>query len=641
MFKRISLICLLLISKALFATEVKVIPEVHQGKLITSDNPSPQNRFQETIINQTEIQESPLATIQSLLKQEQSIVRLTHPSGDSSQSALSIRGFGDNAQANSLILIDGFPLTNPSLLAPNINAIALIDIAKVTIIQGSEGSLWGDQAVGGVVMIETRHPEHWMRDLFLGIGNQNQKFFSGLLGNQFANGFFFKIFGFADSNDHDRAHNQQRDYNLRLEGGRDYSNGMSLINMQTYTTQINFPGGLTAAQFMDNPRQATNNKNYFKYNTTLLQLLNKQLLSAHWLLETRLAQQKIMGKGFVFLNSTINEWQNNVEPRFIGQINQYKITVGYYGLANYYQLKNRLNLNQARSQQHHVYLQTSFPIRKEIQATLGTRSAWQIMRTEKIQGQPISSTSHIWVGEMGLRLQPSAAWELFLRRDGNFRFVKANEATWTPANVSILKAQTGVSYEAGIGWSQALQKTQLRFYVLNLQNEIAFDTQQTPEEPFGSFNNFPRTQRLGFTLTEHYQFSPSIVLDGQLNYVNPKVTAGVFSGKQIPAVPLWNGNLGLAYQFTTNWLVKYYILYTGARFASDDLENTGSKLPPYWLNNVALQYMLTWCNISAEIENLFNQTYAAYALFDTSSHEKLFYPGAGRSYLLTLKINID
>ena len=81
---------------------------------------------------------------------------------DSSQTALSIRGFGDNAAANSLILVDGFPLANVSLLTPNFNSIALSDIERIDIIQGSQGSLWGNQAVGGVLNIVTRHPEKWL-----------------------------------------------------------------------------------------------------------------------------------------------------------------------------------------------------------------------------------------------------------------------------------------------------------------------------------------------------------------------------------------------------------------------------------------------------------------------------------------------
>src|SRR5258708_7771591 len=67
---------------------------------------------------------SPDEALSGLLHQ-QSIVRVANNSADSNQLVLSIRGFGDNAGANSLILVDGFPLTNPTLLAPNFNALSL------------------------------------------------------------------------------------------------------------------------------------------------------------------------------------------------------------------------------------------------------------------------------------------------------------------------------------------------------------------------------------------------------------------------------------------------------------------------------------------------------------------------------------
>lgn len=636
--RKILLLWLLLVSHTLFATSHQIIPEVHRTK--SKQAKAEPLTVQTMSIVQQAIKESPVLSLDALLKQQQSVVRLTHNSGDESQSALSIRGFGDNAAANSLILIDGFPLTNPTLFAPNLNSIALLDVAKITIIQGSEGSLWGDQAVGGVVLIETRHPERFLRDALLGIGNMNTKFFSALLGNKFTQGIYLKVFGFSNTTSHYRHHNQEEDNNIRLSAGIDYASGTIGTNLQSYSTQINFPGGLTREQFHENPRQAADSSNHFNYKTQLMQLINKQGMTNQFILETRLAYQGITGDGVIFRPSHSNEWQSNVEPRLIGRIEGNKITLGYYGLASGYHLQNLFAQNKAHAAQHHLFLQTLIPFLNRYELTLGSRAALQTMRAQKIIGEIIRSQSHIWVGEVGLNVRPNQAWQFFLRRDGNFRFVKANEATWTQPNVK-LNAQEGISYEAGALWNTAWQKAQLSLFALNLENELAFDPRQTPDEPFGSFSNFPHTRRIGVTLSEHYQPGSTVTLDGQLNYVNARFSAGTFKGKQIPGVPAWNGNLNLAYEFMPGWFFKYYVLYTGTRFASDDDENQSEMLPPYWLNGLIMQYMLNPFSVNVEVENLFNQTYATYALYNTESNETFFYPGTGRAFLLTFKLNID
>src|SRR5262245_59846742 len=116
-------------------TATLVIPEVRlifKKTLSTQDD----ERVQTTQISRKKIEASPPTCLSDLLKQEQSIARVINNSNDNSQLVVSIRGFGDNAFANTLIVIDGFPLTNPSILAPNFNAVSLADILGINILQG-------------------------------------------------------------------------------------------------------------------------------------------------------------------------------------------------------------------------------------------------------------------------------------------------------------------------------------------------------------------------------------------------------------------------------------------------------------------------------------------------------------------------
>lgn len=613
-----------------------IIPEVNLHSNLFSSNIK-DVQGQTTRITRKEIKHSPVMNLSEFLKQEQSIVRVINNSMDSGQMALSIRGFGDNAAANSLILVDGFPLTNVSLLTPNFNAIALTDIERIDIIQGSQGSLWGDQAVGGVVNIITQHPEKFIADVYAGMGSFNGHFYNVLVGSKFSQGLFFKLLGFSNNTDNYRHHNRQNNEALSAQAGVDYARGIISVALQLSENTVLFPGGLSQAQFDANQRQAVNFKNFSHFRTNNVELLNKHELNPNWILETRLSHNELAGDGMIGNAFERNEWQNNFNPKLIGKLGNNRLLLGYFGQNNYYHFLNSSIEERANSQQNNIYLQTTIPISNNIDLTLGARSAWQNNSAERMMGHPIHSTHHIFVSEQGISYHPSSEWQFFMRRDGNFRFPKANEETWTPFPEIGLQPQTGVSYEMGMIYSTELQKTQLNIYQLQLNHEIAFDPSETPSEPFGTYSNFAPTRRRGVTLTEFYQLTPKITLNSQLNYVQARLA----SGSEIPTVPAFNANAGVSDDFAENWRAKYSTLYTGSRYASLDLNNDGKKQPGYRIDTLALQYIQKSYQLSFEVANVFDSKYAMYTIYNAPGQSYLYYPGMGRSYLLTLKTSID
>lgn len=616
-----------------------VIPEVklqQQTTIIKADA-----RIQTTHLTRQDIKQSPVPDLSQLFQREQSIIRLTNNSSDSSQTALSIRGFGDNAAANSLILIDGFPLENPSLLAPNFNSIALTDIERIDIMQGSQGTLWGNQAVGGVVNIITCHPEKFMLDVNLGAGSFNQRFYNLFLGTKFNNGIFFKGFDFSNDNNQYREHNHLNEDSLFFQAGVDYARGTLLINLQQYNNTTGFPGGLSFSQFKQHPWQATNFINFANYQTQNIQLFNQFAFNDNWILETRISNRQLNGDGFIFIPYNRVERMRFFHPRLLGKIYQNKITLGYDLDQDFYQLNNIRVHDAVTTTQNSFYLQDITPLTQQLDLTLGARFAAQNDSIKIITQTPTHSHEQIFVTEQGLAFHWNPEWQFFLRRDGNFSFPKANEQTWIPPTVSSLNPQTGVSYEAGSIWTTQRQVAQINVYQLQLKNEIAFDPTPTLSDPFGTFQNFKNTLRRGITLTERYQLTPKTCFNAQFNYVDARFTSGPFSGKFIPAVSAINSNLGITYLFTPHWQGQYDALYTGSRYPSNDLNNIGKKLPGYWLNSVAIQYMLNALIASVSVANLFNQSYSTYTLFDPETGTNTFYPGTGRSFLVTIKANVS
>lgn len=640
MYKIFIAIFLACFTTAIFATEKPIIiPEIRLS--IKKMGIKRQDNATQTIhITRKQIADSQAVNLYELLQQQQSIARLANNSGISNQTTLSIRGFGDNAAANTLILVDGFPLSNPSLLAPNLRFITKHDIERIDILQGSQGTLWGDQAVGGVINIISRHLQKRTAVINLGLGNLNQQLLSSFIANSFSNGVFFKGYAITYQTDNYRHHNQQEDRALSAQAGVDYARGILRLTFERYDNNIAIPNSLTQPQYDTDTRQASGLLNYIDYKTHAFQLLNKHELADNWLLETRLAMRDLSGIGFIYSLVQRNERQTDFRPRLMGHWGSNKIILGYDFQGSVYRVENSFADEKVTAVQQDLYLQTMIPIGPVLEFTLGGRVAWQHSRIR--QGIQADSNPHarVWVSEQGLNFHPHSEWRFFLRRDGSFSFAKANQQTWLPASVGRLLPQTGVSYEAGASWKKARHTTQISVYQLDLNNEIAYDLTATPGSPFGSYRNFFKTKRRGITLAERYQMTSQLDIDLQLDYVKALFVQGNFSGKFIPAVPTFNANIGLNYQISPHWQTQYNAVYTGSRYASEDNANIGAQLSGYWLSSIGVQYAIRGFRAGINVSNLFNQRYPTYTLFNPINKSNSYYPGAGRAFLLTLGVEV-
>ena len=125
-----------------------------------------------TVITREQIEISGARHINELLR-GQGGVQINDLYGDGSRSSVGMRGFGETAASNTLVLVDGRRLNNPDIAAQDMNSIALEDVERIEIVQGSAGVLFGDQAVGGVINVITRKPGVPRYSLQLSAGSYN------------------------------------------------------------------------------------------------------------------------------------------------------------------------------------------------------------------------------------------------------------------------------------------------------------------------------------------------------------------------------------------------------------------------------------------------------------------------------------
>jgi iron complex outermembrane receptor protein len=109
-----------------------------------------------TVISEKDIQESTAQTIPDILRMEVGI-HVNDITGNRRTFTVDVRGFGETASFNTLVLVDGRKVNEPDLSGVDWTVIPLERVKRIEIIRGGSGSvLYGDNASGGVINIITK-----------------------------------------------------------------------------------------------------------------------------------------------------------------------------------------------------------------------------------------------------------------------------------------------------------------------------------------------------------------------------------------------------------------------------------------------------------------------------------------------------
>ncbi len=115
---------------------------------------------------------------------------------------VTLRGLSGDEQGRTLVLIDGVPINKGDTGGVNWNRINKEDIEKIEIYKGPGSSLYGSNAMGGVINIITRKPvKKFEGSGNFGYGTYNTKSVSLYTGSKYCNNGYVKLSGFITDSD--------------------------------------------------------------------------------------------------------------------------------------------------------------------------------------------------------------------------------------------------------------------------------------------------------------------------------------------------------------------------------------------------------------------------------------------------------
>jgi len=569
-----------------------------------------------SVISREQIEASGARHINEVLR-GQGGVQINDLYGDGSRATVDMRGFGDTAGSNTLILVDGRRLNNPDIAAPDLNSIALEDVERIEIVQGSAGVLFGDQAVGGVINVITRKPGALRHSLKLSAGSYNTLQLHAMTSQALDSGLNYLLSLDARESDNYRDHNEASYLNGFGKLGYEYETGSVFGELQYINDELNTPGTLFADEVSADRRQVSPvyADDFSNAKTAIARVGLVQQLSDKWSLEAELTGRDTNGEfRLTSIDGTQDRRVVELTPRFIGfvpAINNTMLTLGADAVDSEYKLTTSFGDQVNDQLQSSVYAQAVIPATEVLDITLGVRYAevendLQDTGTFATYPSGIQIDDDVTVGTFGLAIKATENWRVLFRADQNYRFAKVDEYL-QPVGQVILKTQEGLSVETGVEWASDSDTAKLLVYQLDLDDEIVYDPNAGL---FGANINLDKTRRKGIITSGHWQQTKKLGYSASYTYTDAEVLSGPLAGKDIPLVARHSVQLGSDYQLTDKWQLYGELYAISDRVFGGDFDNVLGRLPGYGVINIKAGYDYRDFNIMARINNLLNKEYS-------------------------------
>lgn len=589
-----------------------------------SEGPQMPVATQITLIDSEQIRLSGATTIAEVLR-TQAGIQIQDADGSGGRNVtVAMRGFSSTAANNTLILVDGRKLNNPSLAGPALNTIALKDIERVEIIQGSAGVLYGDQAVGGVINVITHKAKAGTLkgSITAEKGTARLENYAANVNQGFANGLNYSISAQKRNADNFRDNNQSAATNVLGNIGFDFARGKVFVEQQRIEDDLRLAGPLPASDAAINPRQTFYPKDFANQDTDLTRVGGQIELVKDWQLLAEYADRDEESYGFnTFTHDFVQTMRvKNASPRVVGNIatghGTSTVTLGYDNTRSTYEATTYTRPDYEQTVDGY-YGQVIYPVTEQVSVTAGARHSNVEDKNNKNNKR---RSENLNAYELGVNYQINSAWKVFARGADGFRFANADENGLILSSIDFLEAQTSKSQEAGVAWAEKTASVSYSLYHMNVENEITFDS--------GSYLNInlPKSERQGFLFDGNIQLSEQISLRGNYTYTDASLASGSLKGKEVPFVARDSANIGIVFNFVKNLSLAFDSNYVGSRYQLDDEQNASEKAAAVTLFNVNLLWDIKNIEVGFRVKNITSEKY--------SDYQSIYYqyPQPGRTY---------
>ena len=597
-------IALCLFSLSGYANEADIVIE------IDSRSPTPVNEASpfSKVITREDIAQSGYQSLNEILAGS----GLLHVSGASSGynagGTPDLRGFGERAAQNTLILLNGRPLNNATLEGPDLSTIPLNTISRMEILNASAGVLYGNGAVGGVVNIisdQTTKREH-----------KESKFKAGSFGTFAVSTNISRSLEAGEFSSAASAGTTDgyRDYteNTKSYGAMSYSlpfsNGSASFGLDQSRTD-GYLSGVVADTAVTANRRAFRSSSVQKKRSirqTTWTKLEKTLETGDTLQVD--AGRRLSGQEGRYLTGTSIDQLlrvNSLSPKFLGQTSLLSKSADYVVGMDLSQSQYLTGTSNVRTQEiSSLFGRAKITVAEQLDTMLGARVTHDTNKL--LNGATVDN--EVLAVELGLeKLVDDQTFSL--RLDQNFRVATLDEQVTYPAPAftatdTPIAPQKGNSVE--LGWKSGA--TQTTIYYLENNDEIYYDP--------ASFTNTTvnKTKRYGASYGIDLSLTSSIKASMNGSYSYAKFDDDAYNGSHVPSTSGYLGSLKFKKTISDQWSVDMLSRFQSAQYSINDWSNTYGRRNAYSVTNLNVSHSGKLFSSKLTIGNLFGKEYDSYHL---------------------------
>lgn len=609
-----------------------------------------------TVVKKEQIEDSGASSIGDVMRRIPG-VQVTDNSGSAGSAValnIGVRGLTGRYSPRSTVLLDGIPLAFAPYGQPQLSfaPISLANIETIDVVRGGGAVRYGPQNVGGIINFRTREIPNTqgisgdasVRYIDYDEGAPSTQY-STFVGGQLDNGLGIALLysGSSGSTWRDQSDQSVNDFALKFRYALTPSSEV-YGKLSYYDVRSRTPGGLTVAQYKDDPFQSTRPHDYWSGNRKGIDVGYVNYISDTQEFEIRSYYNDSFRQSTLsnapgetpdhLTHSPRNYRVFGIEPRYTQRFafgsTTHDVTVGYRyvserGDDTSYDVdfitgavSNNEPFNNA-TDAHAIYIDDKIAI-GQWRITPGVRFEHiDSERENAISGENFDRKNDKALPQLNIAYLLTNELTIFTNYGKSFGPVQNTQLNQN-SSANPLQPETATTTELGIRWQGSGLSAEATVFNINFDNQIQIDPDAGGIGD--TYRNLGKTKHRGIETAIDYAFDKESVLAGLNLYANYSYTHATFEegeneGNDLPFYSRNTDTVGARYK-TGPWSFDLSSTHQSRQYSNDDntdAESANGKtgiIPGYRVWNAQVGWKVPsqkGFDILAGINNLTDKRY--------------------------------
>jgi len=607
-----------------------------------------------TVITEEEINNSSAQNIPELLRFEAGI-QVNDIAGNRRNYTVDLRGFGETASSNILVLVDGRRVNQSDLSGVDWTQIPLERVKKIEIIRGGIGSvLYGDNSTGGVINIITREEDTFKAGGELAAGSYGT-FKSSAYINHSLNGLSFSLSGkyLTSEGYRDNSGTEAKDaglnvsYKLKDFLKMHFSAGYHKDNtgLPGALKESDFTAGVsrTASTHPDDyidvedyyfkfvPEVSFRDNNVFKMDVSYRKRAFLSFASGDFgnflgnsEIETVIVSPQIL------LKNTISEAKNTLTLGidYVKADNDIDNESLFFGISS-------TGLFDLQKENYGYYLHDKINIADRLYLSGGYRHDGAEFIFQPSTPTEIDMHKDLYTAGINYNFYKKSYVYFSFSRSFRYPLLDELYSFFTNTVNTGLNPQSSDDYEIGIRhYFTDEVYAHLNLFRIDTDKEIFFNPITYINE-----NLDGKTRRDGIEISFFVKPAEWLTFKAGYTYLTAEIKEGTFKGKQVPNVPKHKASVDVVTSPGRGFTIALDSVYVGERPFISDFSNDFGNQKSYIVLNSKINYRWKSSNAFLNINNLTNTRYSEFGVLGGFPLEKAFYPSPRINFLAGVRID--